>query len=134
MAALDKSLQALFKMAHMKPLWQNASPGSGFEAQALTLNGLESCTDICIVSAVAETNVYQKETWFPAKKAGIILDNRYSESDSIWFLVHRGFAFEAPNKLVFDTAYTINLQTGIGYMNNKRNIPLIIYGIANSGS
>ena len=37
MAVLDKSLQALLKMAHKKLLWKNANTSSDFPGQTITV-------------------------------------------------------------------------------------------------
>lgn len=57
MSTLDNALQALYRMAISEVLWTNASPGSSFPAQTISLPGLQDY-DFIIITFAYSTGAY----------------------------------------------------------------------------
>ena len=57
MSTLDNALQALHKMARSEVVWTNASPGSSFPAQTISISGLQDY-DFIIITLAYSTGAY----------------------------------------------------------------------------
>ena len=129
MGATDKAIQTLFKLAtEVRTLWENASPGSAFAEQRLSLQANDyDFTVICCKGSALNAG----QTGGGTVVLGLNGESGQILTENSAQMVRRAFNRDLDGKIyISDCAYTKQYsQAASRVTNNNATIPMIIYGI-----
>lgn len=131
MSVLDNAIQALYKMAHMYLLWENASPESSFGAQSIAIN-LSEYSKIQVIFNYAYNSAEQYTAVADIGTSGAGNFLYYIAGNGYPGFRQRGFYPES-NGVKFDTAYSKRANQTDTTESPNYVIPCKIYGIKRLG-
>ena len=129
MSVLDNALQTLFKLGiEVKTLWENASPGSSFPEQNITVN--TSGCDFVLIPLKGSANA-----------AGILVGGNLLLSNigeaaqhvaqNSAKMVSRGATWTSTGRIAISSCQTVNAYANAGTRTDSPTymVPLAVYGI-----
>lgn len=129
MGATDKAIQTLFKLAtEVRTLWKNASPGSAFAEQRLSLQA--NVYDFTVICCKGSTDT-AGQTGGGTVVLGLNGETGQVLTENSARMVRRSFSRDSDGKIyIGDCEYTSQYnQAASRVTKNNATIPMIIYGI-----
>lgn len=134
MAVIDNAVQALFKMANKKLVWENASPASAFPGQQITINDIKEGDVVIIEYKFGKAGTtYNLDAFVAESTKANTMYYLVLDSDEYIYANFRDVAVHVDTKQIsFSGGHYRIFGRGTEPQDNSRTIPIRIFLIQNS--